>query len=122
MQEQHRLQVELDIQEDLHELDDQTRVLLFQAVRELLFNVVKHAETSQATVRVEKSARHARIVISDGGKGFDAEAIMNSPNGAHGLLIIQNRLSLIGGSMEVTSKPGQGCRIVIQTPLESALS
>ena len=93
------------------------RVLLFQAVRELLFNIVKHADISQATVTLEQIKDQGRITISDSGKGFDAEAIMNDPKTAHGLLIIQDRLSLMGGSMEVTSKPGDGTSVVIETPL-----
>ncbi|HJR78925.1 MAG TPA: PAS domain S-box protein [Anaerolineales bacterium] len=120
MQEQHGLHVELEIKEDPRDLDDQTRVLLFQAARELLFNVVKHAATSQATVTLEKSDRHARIAISDSGKGFDAEEILNNPKSAHGLLIIRDRLGLRGGNMEVISKPGEGTRVVIETPLARA--
>lgn len=120
MQEQHGLQVELQIKEDLHELDNQTRVLLFQAARELLFNIVKHAATSQATVTLEKSDRYARIAISDSGKGFNAGEITSNPKSAHGLLIIQDRLGLIGGNMEVISKPGEGTRVMIETPLARA--
>jgi signal transduction histidine kinase len=117
MQEQHGLQVDLQITEDLPNLDTQTRVHLFQAVRELLFNVVKHAATSEATVTLEKFNDKARIVISDSGKGFDVEEIMNDPQAAHGLLIIQERTALTGGSMEVISKPGQGTRVMIEIPL-----
>ena len=57
-----------------------------------------------------------RITISDTGKGFDVEAIMNDPKTAHGLLIIQDRLSLMGGSIEVTSRSGDGTRVVIELP------
>lgn len=118
MQEQHGLQVELDVKESFHNLDDHMRVLLFQAVRELLFNVVKHAEISKATIRLEQSNGCGRITVADSGKGFEAEATMNDPQAAHGLLTIQDRLGLIGGSMGVTSKPGAGTQVVIEFPLE----
>ena len=117
MKEQYGLQVNLEAKEDFHNLDNHMRVLLFQAVRELLFNIVKHADISQATVTLEQIEDQGRITISDSGKGFDAEAIMNDPKTAHGLLIIQDRLSLMGGSMDVTSKPGDGTSVVIETPL-----
>ena len=121
MQEQHGLQVELQIKEDLPDLDDHMRVLLFQAVRELLFNVVKHAGTKEAVVTLEKIDNNACITISDLGKGFDVGTIMSDSRTAHGLLIIQDRLSLIGGGIEVTSKLGNGTRAVIQIPLKGAL-
>ena len=117
MKEQYGLQVNLEAKEDFHNLDNHMRVLLFQAVRELLFNIVKHADISQATVTLEQIENQGRITISDSGKGFNAEAIMNDPKTAHGLLIIQDRLSLMGGSMDVTSKPGDGTSVVIETPL-----
>ncbi|HET9587267.1 MAG TPA: PAS domain S-box protein [Anaerolineales bacterium] len=114
MQEQHGLQVDLQVKEDLRDVDSQTRVLIFQAVRELLFNIVKHANTSQATVTLEEVDSYARIIISDSGKGFDVEATLSDPQVAHGLLIIQDRLALIGGSMEVASHPGRGTRVVME--------
>ena len=117
MKEQYDLQVELDAKESLSNLDNHLRVLLFQAVRELLFNIVKHSGSTQARVILEQADGLARITISDRGKGFDAETIMNNPKTSHGLLIIQDRLSVMGGSMEVTSKPGEGTRVVIETQL-----
>src|SRR5574341_957236 len=117
MQEQYGLQVELDMKESFPNLGNHMRVLLFQAVRELLFNIVKHADTSQAVVTLEQFDEHARITISDSGKGFDAAAIMNDPQAAHGLLIIQDRLDLVSGSMEVISKPGEGTRVVVEIPM-----
>ena len=117
MKEQYDLQVDLDAKVSLNNLDNHLRVLLFQAVRELLFNIVKHAGSTQATVILEQADGLARITISDRGKGFDVGAIMNDPKTSHGLLIIQDRLSVMGGSMDVTSKPGEGTRVVIETQL-----
>jgi PAS domain S-box-containing protein len=118
MREQYGLQVEFEAQENLNHFDDHMRTLLFQAVRELLFNIVKHAETSHATITLKQVDSLGRITISDDGKGFDSEAVMNDSTLAHGLLLIRDRLGLIGGSMEVDSKPGQGTRIVIEFPME----
>jgi signal transduction histidine kinase len=93
------------------------RVLIFQAVRELLFNIVKHAGISQAEVTLEQVDGRGRITISDSGRGFDVAAIMNNSKTAHGLLMLQDRLGLMGGSMEVISKLGEGTRVVIEAPL-----
>lgn len=117
MKEQYGLQVELEAKGDFHNLDNHIRVLLFQAVRELLFNIVKHASISQAAVTLEQVDGRGRITVTDSGKGFEVEAIMNDPKTAHGLLMLQDRLGLMGGNIEVTSKPGDGTRVVIEIPL-----
>lgn len=117
MKDQHGLQVHLDAKENLNTLNTQMRLLLFQTVRELLFNVVKHAGTSQATVTLEREGQRARITIEDSGKGFDVGTVMNDPKAAHGLLVIQDRLSLLGCTIEMTSEPGMGTRVVIEAPL-----
>ena len=118
MKEQYGLQVELNVKEEPSHLDKHMRMLLFQSIRELLFNVVKHAGILQASVTLERVDGRPCITISDDGKGFDAEEILGSLQAAHGLLIIQDRLNLLGCRMELVSKPGKGTRITIELPTE----
>ena len=99
-------------------LDDDLRVMLFHTIRELLFNVVKHAETPQAAVALEQIQEHMHIIVSDQGKGFDGDAVMSDPKVAHGLLDIRSRLNLLGCSMHVHSQPGQGTEIIIDAPIQ----
>jgi PAS domain S-box-containing protein len=120
MKEQYGLQVEVDASQDFHPLEEHMRVLLFQAVRELLFNVVKHARILDAAVRLTKENGRGQITVSDWGAGFDASKIMKDPQAAHGLLIIKDRLGLMGCDMEVQSQPGGGTRVVIEVPMEMA--
>jgi signal transduction histidine kinase len=117
MKDQHGLQVWLDAKASLIELDSHLRMLMFQTIRELLFNVVKHAETSQVTIMLEKIAERGRITISDTGKGFDVSMVMGDTRTAHGLLVINDRLGLMGCSMEIASEPGRGTDIMIEMPL-----
>jgi PAS domain S-box-containing protein len=116
MEEQYGLQVELETKEDFNHLDDHMRMLLFQSIRELLFNIVKHAGVLEAKITLERVNERNRIRVSDDGKGFDAEAVLQNPKMAHGLLIIQDRLTLLGCHMNVISKPGKGTYIVIELP------
>ena len=118
MKEQYGLQVDLEAKEKLDRLDNHMRMLLFQSIRELLFNVVKHSGVSQAKVTLEQLNGRPRITVSDDGKGFDAEVILSNLQTAHGLLIIQDRLHLLGCRMELVSKPGEGTRITIELPIE----
>lgn len=118
MEEQFGLQVELTPQESFNQLEDHMRILLFRAVRELLFNIVKHARTPQAAVSLEQVDGRIRITVSDGGIGFDVEAVMADKKTAHGLLVLQDRLNLLGGSLKLISKLGEGTRAVIEIPQE----
>jgi signal transduction histidine kinase len=117
MLEQHGLQVELMAKENFEGLDDHIRMLLFQSVSELLFNVVKHAGTSNAKVTVERDGQYGRITVSDAGRGFDVKKVMSDSNTAHGLLVIQDRLGLMGYNMEIISEPGKGTQITIKAPV-----
>lgn len=118
MKEQYGLQVDLEAKETLYHIDNHLRMLLFQSIRELLFNVVKHAGVTQANVTLDQMNGRPCITVSDDGKGFDSEAILGNPQTAHGLLIIQDRLNLLGCHMELVAKPNEGTRITIELPLE----
>jgi signal transduction histidine kinase len=118
MKDQYGLEVKVEIGDNFSQTEESMRVLLFQAVRELLFNVVKHAGTQQATVRLEQENDRRRVTVSDLGTGFDAEAIMKDPRSAHGLLIIKDRLALMGCPMQIQSKPGVGTQVKIEFPVE----
>jgi len=97
------------------------RVLLFQAVRELLFNVVKHSGTMEASITLERIDGQGRITVSDSGKGFDTNSVLLDPVGAHGLLLIRDRLSLMHGNISISSLPGKGTQVMIEFPLAESL-
>lgn len=113
MNKQYGLNVVLKTNEIQTNLDSRLSGLLFKMVRELLFNVVKHAGTLQATVSLERLEDEIQITVSDEGKGFDPIAVLSQPGIAHGLLNIRQRLELLGCRLEITSQPGVGTRIAI---------
>ena len=117
MKERYGLQVQVDAKDGLNGLDGHMRMLMFQTIRELFFNTVKHAGTSHVTVILERNDERARITVSDAGKGFDVGSVMSDARIAHGLLVIQDRLSLMGCSMEINSEPGKGTQIIIEAPM-----
>lgn len=122
MKEQYGLHIDLEAKESFEEMNHSIRMLLFQSIRELLFNIVKHAETLEARVTLEQVNGHGIITVSDDGKGFDADAAIRDVKNSHGLLIVQDRLNLLGCTMDVVSSPGQGTRIVIGFPIEGTAS
>lgn len=120
MKEQYGLHINVNAKDDFSHLDQHFRTLLFQAIREMLFNVVKHAGILEATVTLEQVDGRGRITVGDHGKGFDVDAIMKDGKAAHGLFIIRDRLNLMGCQMEIRSKSDHGTQIVIDIPEEKS--
>jgi signal transduction histidine kinase len=116
MQEQYGLDVKIKANGVKSVFEEGLRVALFQAVRELLFNVIKHADILEAEIEFEELDENIRIVVSDHGKGFNAQEIMHDGQGANGLISIRHRLNLLGCSLQITSEPGNGARAVIECP------
>jgi signal transduction histidine kinase len=118
MEEQYGLKVDIKSAGRPSELDEKVRVLVFYALRELLFNIVKHAGVLEARIHFEHSDSRVLVTVKDHGVGFDAETVMNDPHIAHGLLIIRHRLNLLGCRMEVGSRRGNGTEVLIEVPYE----
>ncbi|WP_127996185.1 PAS domain-containing sensor histidine kinase [Piscinibacter defluvii] len=118
MSELHGLEVTLEAAHGFYMPDHDLRVLLFQVVRELLFNVAKHSGTKRATVRLEETDGQLVIHVIDGGAGFDVEEVAGREGGSggFGLFSVRERLGLIGGRLIVRSQPGEGTHIEIHAP------
>ena len=122
MKEQYGLQLQVSAPDHLTHLDDHMRVMIFQTVRELLFNIIKHAGTLDASILLERIDGEGCITISDSGKGFDTNVLMQEPLAAHGILLLRDRLLLMGGSMTIYSAPGEGTRVVLVFPMHEDTS
>ena len=93
------------------------RILLFHAVRELLFNVVKHARAKRATVSLATcQVDRVRVIVSDDGVGFVPDDLRLKANAASGfgLFSLRERLALLGGQLQIDSRPGAGTRITLE--------
>jgi len=99
-------------------LAPEARSILYRAVRELLINVAKHAQTDSATVDAERQAERVVVKVSDPGVGFDDAAIAQGPRRRLGLISLRERLSHIGGTMQLNSAPGAGTVAILTAPLE----
>ncbi|MDQ4076423.1 MAG: response regulator [Chloroflexota bacterium] len=99
------------------------RTLLVQMTRELLFNVVKHAKTQQAQLRLERVGDNLHLHVEDKGAGSDVKAVTDpaGPRRGYGLHSIAERLHLLGGRMELASTPGEGSRITLVAPCQGVV-
>lgn len=116
MREVHGLQVLVEVSGRPQVRQEEHRILLFQIVRELLFNVVKHAGVREAHVRVGEAKDGIEVTVRDGGKGFDVAAVQEERNGSFGLHSVRERLDLFGGHIDIDSKLGDGTRVTLFLP------
>jgi PAS domain S-box-containing protein len=121
MKEQYGLEVSVHTNGVNPGFEEDVRVLIFQSLRELLFNVVKHSGTLKASLTFEQSDGTARIIVSDDGKGFDSEALMGDRKTAHGLSRMRDRLFLLGSTLKVKSEPNKGTHITIEAPVKDMM-
>jgi signal transduction histidine kinase len=117
---QQRIMVSVEDDGQPKPLEDQISVLLFQTVRELLQNVVKHARSKRATVRCTVSDESLCLDVIDPGVGFEVQTINRLPTrqGGFGLFSIRERLKLMGGSIDIHSIVGEGTTVRIRVPLK----
>lgn len=121
---QHGLVVRVESKTDSLPLSEERAVLLFQSVRELCFNIVKHAGTDHAVVSLtEQSNGEICIRVSDKGRGFDLAT--SSITAAHqslsmrfGHLSILERMKALKGRLEIDSSPGHGTTVTLILPRE----
>jgi PAS domain S-box-containing protein len=118
MADRQGLIVHLDL-EEIGSLPDDLKILLFESVRELLFNVSKHSQTRASVVSMRQVNGFLKLTISDQGIGFDPAAMSKSVDEGKGfgLFSIRERLGLVGGKFDVQSAPGQGSRISLSVPM-----
>lgn len=94
------------------------QILLFQVTRELLINVAKHSQASEAGVYVTSYPREICIWVEDNGIGFDGKINYKaSATGGFGLLSVYERLRYVGGRISIHSSPGKGTRVKVTAPV-----
>ena len=100
-------------------LEEDICVSVFQAVKELLINVVKHSQAAHVKVSIRKKGNKIQISVEDDGVGFAYTESNVAKSQGFGLFNICQRLDYIGGSVKIESQPGHGSRITLEAPLKS---
>ena len=94
-------------------LDSNQKLAIFRIVQESLNNVLRHAKATTVWLLISIKDDQLHLTLQDDGVGFDPDT---TKKGA-GLKNIQNRIYLINGSLQIESKPQQGCAIILQFPI-----
>lgn len=118
----YSLHIKIEVEEGAEAEDLGMRLFLYQNVRELLLNVVKHAGSDRVEVKLTRIEGMLHLTVKDFGRGFDLETIQEKAGeGGSGLVSLRDRLLLMGGRAEVISEAGKGTRIEMIVPALNAL-
>ena len=114
----HGLKCSFQTGTNLPEMNQNISIALYQAVRELLTNAVKHASATRLSVEAALKDRQINVVVSDDGKGIEApdSGLMSSRHG-YGLFSIRERIRSLGGDFALNSAAGKGTSISLLVPL-----
>ena len=122
--EQHQRRTGIDVEVVGHSngVSGEVAIACFRVAQEALTNVVRHARAQHVWLELSKSESTLELVVRDDGVGFDATRTGERvPQSAHlGLLGMNERVQILGGSLEVNSQPGRGTRIRASFPLVAA--
>lgn len=101
------------------DLPAETQLLLFRIAQEALTNTRRHAQASEATVKLEFEDNELKMTVIDNGKGFELPARIGdlASIGKLGLAGIQERARLIGGRLNLQSEPGKGTTVTVEVPV-----
>jgi PAS domain S-box-containing protein len=119
MYDKYRLLVRVTADPRADSARKDVRTLLYESVREVIFNAVKHAHADRVTLDLALDGDQLRITVSDEGIGFDPERLDDRSTAGQvgwGLFSIRERLTLLGGRCEIESAPGKGTRVQLVAP------
>lgn len=119
MNEQYEMNFQFQENGSSKDIGEDERGILYRAIRECLFNIVKHAHTAHAAVSIYYHNNQVLISVEDDGAGFDHSQLQSNrqKNQSFGLFAIKERMEFIGGKFQCDSRPGKGTRIKLTLPL-----
>ncbi len=118
IQEHSSLHVRVDIHGDERDLDDAMKITIFRITQESLNNVIKHSQATHVNIHVHFEQEKVRINVFDNGVGFDREQVQQrrTSRPSLGIAGMEERAALLGGSVNVQSRPGYGTEVEALIP------
>ena len=111
--EQSGLTVDLETQLGEERLPPEAETTLYRVIQEALTNIVKHSGASRVSVLLQRQSAKVIAIVEDDGSGFDPSSTRED---AVGLAGMHERVSLVGGRLQVESAPGSGTTLVAEIP------
>jgi PAS domain S-box-containing protein len=119
IQDRHpEMHIQFQLNDQSLKLSDQMSIVLFRIIRELLFNIEKHAGATKAELKINVRDKQLHITLKDDGVGFDITNLGTefSSEGGFGLFSIQEQVRGLGGIFEIRSTLGKGTQVFLTMP------
>jgi two-component system sensor histidine kinase UhpB len=100
---------------DLEHIQSDVALCLFRIAQEALRNGAVYGEARRLEVSIARSADHIELTVTDDGRGFDLEAVRRDGSGL-GLVSMEERAHVVGGDLQIITRPGQGTTILVRIP------
>jgi PAS domain S-box-containing protein len=116
---QHEIKVFLDLEDIKDLISPEAQIIIYRIFQESLTNIGKYARAAQVNLSISKGEGLLLFSIQDNGVGFDLSQVLGQ-DALHrgvGLAAMEERMRMLGGSLEITSRPGDGTRIFFTIPL-----
>ncbi len=97
-------------------MNNPAEIVIFRIIQESINNIIKHAKAKIAQLKLNYQQDHLLVSITDDGEGFDQTKLPQT--GHAGLRNMENRVKLLGGTMQIESQPGKGSHFVFTIPFE----
>jgi len=110
---QHGIEVALQVEEDI-ELPSDVEITTFRIYQEIVTNILRHAHAESVSIELYVAGGQLVLAVEDDGRGFAPAA----PADSAGLIGMQERAALVGGTVEIDSEPGAGTSVRLRIPLE----
>jgi signal transduction histidine kinase len=112
------IKVQFDVSRAFPQLSPVAELQLLRITQEALTNVRRHAQATEVEVKLEHTPQAVEMIVRDNGQGFNLTDLEESPPGYHGLNIIRERAEGLGGSLNISSAPGEGTAVMVSLPTE----
>jgi two-component system, NarL family, sensor histidine kinase DegS len=121
MKKSYGIKVETEITGSQHPLSPEIELMIFRITQEALTNVRRHSQASKIEFKLAYQDKNVNIIIRDDGKGFKVPDKLSdlTKKGKLGLVGIQERAELLGGTVKIDTMPGKGTTLSIDIPLQS---
>jgi signal transduction histidine kinase len=118
IQEHSSLHVRVDIHGEECDLDDAMKITIFRIIQESLNNIIKHAQATHVNIHLHFEEKNVRISVFDNGIGFDRDKVQQKRTSrpSLGLVGMEERAALLGGTLTVQSRPGYGTEVEAVIP------
>lgn len=112
------IRVQFNVSRAFPQLSPVAELQLLRIAQEALTNVRRHALATEVEVKLEKTRQAVEMLVKDNGQGFTLADPEESHPGYHGLNIIRERAEGLGGSLNISTAPGEGTELRVSLPTE----